>query len=367
MRVRHHHATACLAAVLCAAVPVVAQEWPQDVEVHVLLLATQPLPEQGVRLAQARPARPSPRQIAERARQQRESWPEVTAPFSRVVPLGRNGTLDLENLAGDVIITGGRGSVVRIEAVKRVRNPLESQARSLLQQLQIAIVERGGNVDVRTLHPMRARNTFGTVDYTIVVPSASNVTVRTMTGDVRVTNVNGELRAEAVNGDVVATGVRRVRLVKTMSGNIELADAEADELTASTMSGDLIVSNAKGRFFDLQSVTGHVRLTNVEPDRAHLLSMEGDIEYLGRFVPSGRYEFQSHGGNIRLTPTNNQGFDIQARTFGGIFRSDYALKITEDTAGQSRRGGRTVHGTFGDAGAAITAHSMNGNIVIVRR
>jgi DUF4097 and DUF4098 domain-containing protein YvlB len=366
MTVRHHQAAACLAVVLCAAVPAAAQQRPHDVEIHVLLLATQ-VHEQPQVLAQVRPQRPNPQQIAERARQERERWPEVTAPFSRIVPLGRNGTLDLENLAGDVIITGGRGNEVRIEAVKRVRNPIASQARSLLEQLRIDVVERGGNVDVRTLHPMRARNMFGTVDYTIVVPSSSNVTVRTMTGDVRVTNVNGELRAEAVNGNVAASDVRRVRLVKTMTGNIELADAEADELTASTMSGDLVVSNAKGRFFDMQSVTGHLRLMNVEPDRAHLLSMQGDIEYHGRFVPSGRYEFQSHGGNIRLTPTNNQGFDIQASTFGGIFRSDYALKTIADTASRSRRGSRTIHATFGDAGAAITAHSMNGNIVIVRR
>jgi hypothetical protein len=113
---------------------------------------------------------------------------------------------------------------------------------------------------------------------------------------------------------------------------------------------------------------GHVRLTNVEPDRVRLHSMNGDIEFLGRLARSGRYEFQSHAGTIRLTPMNNQGFDIQASTFGGNFRSDYTLKITEDSApGPGRRGSRTIRATFGDAGAAITAHSLNGDIVIVRR
>jgi hypothetical protein len=305
-------------------------------------------------------------QIADRVRQQQEGWPEVSEPWSRTIRLGPNGTLDIENLAGDVIITGGRGSEVRIEALRRMRNPSAAQARRLLQQLRIDVEERGGHVEVRTRYP-RVRNASGEVTYSIIVPSSANVTVRTMSGNVRVTNIDGELRAEAVSGAVVASDVRRVRLVKTMSGNIELSNGESDELTATTMSGNVLLNNLKGRRFDLQSVTGDVRLRNVQPERAHLRSTNGDIEYVGRIAPSGRYEFQSHAGNIRLTPTNNQGFDIQVGTLGGIFRSDYALRITEDSGAGRRTSSRILRGTFGDAGAAITAHSFGGDIVLVRR
>ena len=74
------------------------------------------------------------------------------------------------------------------------------------------------------------------------------------------------IRSRGVSGNIIASDVHRVRLVKTMSGDIDLSNGESDELTASTTSGNVIVSNLKGRLFDLQSVTGHVRLTNVEPD-----------------------------------------------------------------------------------------------------
>jgi DUF4097 and DUF4098 domain-containing protein YvlB len=369
---------------LLGARPAAAQDWSRQMEAHVRARAAAQAhaafalqDEVQTRAARQREAAARAREQQRRAIQGRgrqlpgplqnvRNWPEATEPFSRTVPLGSNGTFDLQNVAGDIVITGGRGGDARIEAVKRVRHPNEAQARAMLQQLRIEIVQRGGNIDVRTFQP-RGPSTFAQVDYTVSVPSGVNVAVRTAGGNVRVTNLNGELRAESANGDVTATGVRRMRLVRTMSGNIELADGEADELTASTMSGSLIVRNVKGRFFDLQSVTGLVRLADVAPDRVNLRSTNGDIEYLGRFARSGRYEFQSHLGNIRVTPTSNQGFDIQASTFGGTFSSDYALKILQDTASGRRGGSRVVRGTFGDAGAAITAHSFNGDIVLVRR
>lgn len=375
MRARTGFAIIAVAMLLASPTRASAQDVRRHIEEHLEALARMHVLAQRhlgqrhvvVLLTPQQEAAPRQRpQVAERARQLQEGWPEVSEPWTRTIPLGPNGTLDLENFAGDVTITGGRGSEVRIEAVRTMRNPSAAQARRLLQQLRIDVVERGGNVEVRTRHP-RVRNASGEVTYAIAVPSSANVTVRTMSGNVRVRNVDGELRAEAVSGDVVASDVRRVRLVKTMSGDIELSNGESDELTASTMSGNVLVSNLKGRLFDLQSVTGNVRLTNVQPDRAHLRSMNGDIEYVGRIARSGRYQFQSHAGNIRVTPTNSQGFDIRASTFGGSFRSDYALRITEDSAPGRRTSSRILRGTFGDAGAAITAHSFGGDIVLVRR
>ena len=41
-------------------------------------------------------------------------------------------------MSGDIIVTGGGGNDVRIEAIKRVRHPNESEARALLQALAMA-------------------------------------------------------------------------------------------------------------------------------------------------------------------------------------------------------------------------------------
>ena len=313
----------------------------------------------------------SPRQAAEARRAAQEqrtiaNWPEATENFSRILRLGRNGTFDLQNVAGDIIVTGGGGDQVRIEAVKRARHRLETQARAMLPEMRIEVVERGGSVEVRTLQPRR-RDAASAVDYRVTLPRGAQVMVATQSGNVRVSNVDGELRARSGSGNVTASDVRRIRQISTVSGNVEVADGEADELTASTIGGDVTLRNLKGRVLDLRTVTGDVRLIGLELNRARLESMSGDLEFTGRLTRSGRYEFQTYSGTIRVTPQGDPGFDLQANTLNGDVRSDYALKGTEAQPAPGRNATRSLRGTFGDAGAVVNAASFSGDILIVRR
>jgi DUF4097 and DUF4098 domain-containing protein YvlB len=362
-----HRITTAAAALLGLAAPALAQEAGRDVPV-----ARRAAPD--AVLLQVRGAAVE-LQAAERARRLREaadelrrreiqSWPEVIEGFARTVRIGRNGTLDLQNVAGDIAITGGGGDQVRIEATKRVRHRVASTARTTLQNVQITVSERGGNVEIRTDHRRDPRNGVAAVDYRISVPNGANLVIDTVSGNVRVSNVGGELRANAMSGNIVTTSVRRVRLLTTVSGDVEVADGEADELTAQTVEGDVILRNLKGRLLDLTTVNGDARLVNVELDRAAVRSMSGDLEFNGRLARSGRYEFRTHYGNIRITPAGSPGFDLDATSYSGDVRSDFTLKIVAGAAG---RDVRTLRGTFGDAAAILSAQSFAGDILIVRR
>jgi len=293
---------------------------------------------------------------------------EFTEPFSKTVRLGRNGTFDLQNISGDIVVTGGGGNDVRLEATKRVRHPNEAEAKALLSEIAIQIQERNGSVEVRTDYPRR-RTWSGGVDYSVAVPRDANVSLRSVSGTVRVTNVNGELRAESVSGDVIASSVRRLRLMKSVSGDLEITDAEADELTAGSVSGDIIVNKLKAVGIDGQGVSGDLRLTDVEIDHASLRSVSGDIEYAGRLVRNGRYEFQSHSGDLRIMPGDARGFAVEATTFSGDVRSDYPLTLqtAPGNAPGPRRRNSSIRGSFGDAGATLTLQSFSGDIVIVKR
>ncbi len=44
---------------------------------------------------------------------------QQTEKFSKTVPLPKGGSLDLSNISGDIVITGGPGDQVVIDAVKR--------------------------------------------------------------------------------------------------------------------------------------------------------------------------------------------------------------------------------------------------------
>jgi len=293
--------------------------------------------------------------------------PEYTENFSRTVRIGRTGALDLQNVAGDISVTGGGGDDVRIEAVKRVRHPNEAEAKVLLSEIAIEVADRGGRVEVRTEYPRR-RNWSGGVDFTVSVPRDASVALRSVSGTVKVTNINGELRAETVSGDIIMMTAKKLRVAKTVSGDVEISESEADELSLGTVSGDVIVNRLKGSGFDAQSVSGDLRLTDVEIDHASIRSVSGDIDYSGRLARNGRYQFQSHSGDIRVTPADAKGFAIEASTFSGDVRSDYALTLQTSPANSFTPGrNRSVRGSFGDAGATLTLQSFSGDIVIVKR
>jgi hypothetical protein len=296
----------------------------------------------------------------------RDAGPQVTEPFSRTVQLGRNGTVDLQNIAGDIVVTGRGGDEVRIDAVKRTRRTSTAADRALLQAIRIDVVERGGNVEIRTEHPRR-RNTTAAVDYTLSVPSAANVTLRTISGDVRITNVRGEVRAESNTGSIRATAVERLRQIRSMSGTLEVTDAEGDEVGGGTLSGDVVVRNLKARTITLSTVSGDMRFTGVESDRASLSSFIGDIDFAGRLARSGRYEFSTHSGGLRVSPASSQGFDIDASSLSGNVQSDYQIKLQPAASLGFRPGtARGLRGTVGDAGAALVLRSFSGNIEILR-
>jgi DUF4097 and DUF4098 domain-containing protein YvlB len=357
MRVIRHVAFTTMA-LIAAAAPAAAQDpqWLRDLEEHIERHA-----EAIGRMVEAQIERVQNRQ----PRQDRRG-PDVTGQFSRTVRLGPNGTFDLENVAGDIVVNGVGGDDVRIEATRRVRAGSDAAARAALEDLQVQVAERGGNVEVRTVYPRR-RGTSAVVDYTVSVPNSANVTLKTVSGSVRVSNVRGEVRAESVSGDITATSIERVRNLKSVSGTLQITDAEGTDLEGATVSGDVIARNLKMRTIAVKSVSGGLRFTDVESERATLSSVSGDIEFSGRLARSGRYELESHSGDLRVTPGGDTGFDVEANTFSGNLRSDYDLNIRAGTALGFRSGGnRTIRGTVGAAGAALVLRSFSGDVTIIR-
>lgn len=315
----------------------------------------------------ARRASQAAREAERRRREEARRGPEYTEQISKTLRLGKTGTFDLQNLSGDIVVTGGGGNDVRVEATKRVRHPNESEGRALLQSIEVRIEERNGNVEVRTNYPRR--NWSGGVDYTVAVPRDANVVLRSVSGDIRVTTINGELRVESISGDVVATSVRRIRQAKTISGDLEIVESDGDEVTGSTTSGAIIARGIKARTVDLRSVSGDLRLTDVESDRTFVQSVSGDVEFSGRLSKSGRYELQSHSGDVRVSPLGSQGFSLEASTFSGDLRSDFPLTMQGSQVNNfgPRRNPRAVRGSFGEGGALLTLQSFSGSVTIVKR
>jgi DUF4097 and DUF4098 domain-containing protein YvlB len=315
----------------------------------------------------AEKARERAQDRAERAREgsNRQGWVEVNGDRqSRSFQMGADGGLLLNNVSGDVIVTAGTGSEIRVEAFRKAKGPSNADARQQLENVQVTMQEAGGRVEVRSYH--RGRESRAWVDFNVVVPAGARVELQSVSGDITITGVKGEVRAETVSGDVKATGLARVATLKSLSGDVTLTDGQSDmALTLSSVSGDILATNLKARSIDVNSVSGDTIIRQCACDRAQVHSVNGDIEFGGRLAKTGRYEMKTHSGDITFTPAGI-GFELTASTFSGDIRANPALTVPAKGADQGWGPGRTVRTTVAGGGAFVELSTFSGDISLAK-
>jgi DUF4097 and DUF4098 domain-containing protein YvlB len=311
-------------------------------------------------------AAPRPMARMETAAYQDRRGPIATESFSRRVRLGSGGRISLSNLSGAIIVSGGAGEDVSIEATKRTRGD-----GSLLAAVRIEVEERAGRLDIRTVYPSRGRREEGvSVDYTLMIPDHASIDVSSISGSVRVSNVKGTISASTVSGDVTLSGASRLERAKAISGTIELADSTLEaEAEMSTVSGSLRIRDVKAAALQLKTVSGRLEATGVSSERLDMQSISGRIDFAGRLSRNGRYNFGSHSGSVRLALVGDTGFDLDASSFSGSIRSDFAARTAQtqrNNRGPSRNA-RSLRTTSGDGSAMIHLQTFSGSILIEKR
>jgi len=231
---------------------------------------------------------------------------EVTQEFHKTVPLNADGRVSLNNINGDVEITGWSRNEVQIDAVKSARD------QQRLDEAQIEINGSGNSVEIETHYPSHrwANNDPASVHYTLHVPQNARIdkidlvngalTVQKLSGEIKANLVNGKLRASdlagsadlaTVNGTVEAnyTSLNNVRDIKleSVNGSVDLllpqspnAEVEASTVNGGistdfplTIKGHWIGKNMSGTLgnggvhIELSNVNGHI---HVGPGRGSL-------------------------------------------------------------------------------------------------
>lgn len=271
--------------------------------------------------------------------------------FSRTFDVGPSGSLHISNLSGDIEIQGGPGTEIRVEA--------EKHGHGDPSLVSIEVSQTGDRVRVETKYSQGKRHKHMSVDFTVTVPSGTSVSAQSVSGDVVVENVGGELEAESVSGDVTVTKVENLLVATSVSGDVTVEGAASrEDPEIGSVSGDVQVTGLKAREVEVSSVSGDVILTHTECERAAMESVSGDIRYSGTFAKGGRYEFESHSGDIRIYIANDIGFELAAETFSGDIESEFPLTMSGTISK------REINGVYGDGSAMIEASTFSGSITI---
>jgi len=294
--------------------------------------------------------------------------PEQSDTFSRRVRVGREGRVSISNVSGAITVTAASGDEMSIDAVKRTRGD-----RSELGRVSIVVEEHPGRVDIRTEYgrDWTSRNNSVSVDYTVVVPTGASLELNSVSGRIRVDGVAGGIRFGTVSGNITSSNTPRIEYLRTVSGEVELANISQDGmLSLSSVSGNINLNGVKTRALDVNTVSGEIRLRDAAVERLTAKGLSGNFEYSGALLRNGRYEVNSHSGGVRFTIADNPGFELNAGSFSGSVRSEFQMTVGGDGRDiRPRRGPRneSVRATFGDGSASLSLRTFSGDIVIVKR
>ena len=220
---------------------------------------------------------------------------EVTQDFHRTVSLPSNGRVSLENVNGDVEITGWNRNEVQIDAVKKADD------RQKLDAITIDVNAGSDSVDVQTKYPkhMFNNNNPGSVHYTLHIPQSARLDkVNLVNGALKLTKLSGEMKANLVNGTLTATQLGGAADLATVNGTLD-----ADYTSFQNV-----------REIKLQTVNGRCNLSLPRSANADISanSVSGDISTDFPLTVKGQFVGKSLSGQL-----GSGGAKIQLNTVNG--------------------------------------------------
>ena len=214
--------------------------------------------------------------------------------------------ISLENINGDIVITGGSGDKVHMVAHKKAGK------QEYMDELKVIVDADEDYIRIETRHPRSEGGWFkwgndssGSVTYELEVPADVNLdTILTVNGDVSIESVSGLVKAETVNGSLEAVGLEGDVNLETVNGSIK---AEFDQLgagqrvSAEAVNGKIILllpADASARV-NAETVNGSINADDfgLEPEKGFVgRDLEGEIG-----SGDARISLDTVNGSIRIS------------------------------------------------------------------
>jgi hypothetical protein len=158
--------------------------------------------------------------------------------FQKNYVLPSGGHIIIENILGDVKVTGYKGSVIIAVAKKK---GIDSDSVEILD------TSFGNRIEIH-IRPTQFQPMNATVNFEIRVPNSIEYNFARLSsfgGNVVVSDVVGRLRAESVRGNVALRDVRGLVSASSFSGNVKIEMGEGQDrnnMSFSSISGNIDIS-----------------------------------------------------------------------------------------------------------------------------
>ncbi len=325
-------------------------------------------------------------------------------------PAGNANHVVFENNRGNLKITGGDVTDVKVTGRKTIQAVNQGEADRGNENTPVEIVPQGDTILIRTNQDRNSTSGRISEDLEITVPNRVSVEIRGNNGDYEVDEVNGSVEIHSDRADVRLNkigGNSRIELQRSdlvraadLKGNLDLqgkgSDIELENIAGQvTINGsysgslefknvakplhfespntDLRVEALPGQIsMDLGELTGNNLVGPVHlvtkskdvkiEDFTNSLELEtdrGDIELQPKHVPLAKIEARSHSGQISLALPDKAAFQLAATTEHGDAVNDFGSPIQKETDGRSS----SLKGSVGQ-GASIHLVTERGTVSV---
>lgn len=231
---------------------------------------------------------------------------DITEEETFSFKVASNANFSIDNINGDIEITGGGGDTIEVIAIKKAGN------QKAMDRIEILIDANRNSVEIETELNKGEKSWFNwgsgngaSVSYRVALPSTVSLdSVDSVNGDVTVSNVSAEVNVDTVNGDIDVSGL-------------------ADDA-------------------DLDTVNGKIRVS------------------FTIFEGHQRASCDTVNGSIQVYLPENASASVNAETLNGSMKGgDFDLEINK-----GRFIGRDMRGSIGAGSARLNLDTINGNIKV---
>ena len=287
---------------------------------------------------QERRDREQERRDRDREREQERRQRDSAGALDTTVVFDARGSITVNCPQGAVIVAGSERNEIRVRA--RTEN---------------GAIRFTSNGMRATLEPASGR---GCNDgrFEITVPVGARIDARSWSGSVSVKGVHGDLEARTQSADVDIRDAGRID-VESLSGDVTIQGVNGESLIH-TVSGDIELGGARGDV-EVETVSGDIDLRDVVAKQIRTHTTSGDVSFAGQILPDGRYEYNTHSGEIRLVLPADVGAQLSVATFNGGIESDFPITLKAGDHGNKR-----LSFTLGQGTARIIAETFSGDITL---
>ncbi len=266
--------------------------------------------------------------------------------------VAKNVRLGIENISGEITITGWDKNEVRITG------SLEKDIEEL------RITGDGDELQIEVVVPknLHGRNQDIEADLNFRVPHGARLDVETVNSPILVDDVSGPAELATVNGRIVVEkGPERI-VAATVNGRIEIA-SKTTKLKAETVNGGIKLAECRGEV-SVSVVSGNVEMADAELEEFNFSAVSGDLELTGAMVGKADWDISLHSGRavLRLPADTSAEFDISA--FSGDIENEFGPAARR----ASKYGpGKELSFTAGDGDANFDADIFSGDLHLLKR